>query len=291
MAEVAAASRTARQRPSLRLSVVIVSHNSGPLLRGVIDSVLAQRLDGGLELILVDNASDAGKLGQLPPDQRLRLLLNPHNRGFGAACNQAAAIARGDFLLLLNPDCELPPEALSRLLAVRESEAVDLLGARLLNADGSLQAASYRRDPSPLRAVRQALGGGTKAGSFDTSAEVTDVEAVSGALMLMALARFCELGGFDEGFRLHVEDLDLCRRARVAGLRVAVANRIEVTHAKGASSRARPVWVEWQKHRGMWRYFRKHDAASTPLLLRPLLWLGLWARFAMAAPAAWWRAR
>src|SRR5690606_30535842 len=101
VAEVAAASRTARQRPSLRLSVVIVSHNSGPLLRGAIDSVLAQRLDGGLELILVDNASDAGKLGQLPPDQRLRLLLNPHNRGFGAACNQAGAIARVDFLLPL----------------------------------------------------------------------------------------------------------------------------------------------------------------------------------------------
>ena len=169
--------------------------------------------------------------------------------------------------------------------------ALHMDGARLLNADGSLQAASYRRDPRPLRAIRQAISGSAADIALDTRGDVTDVEAISGALMLMETSRFRELGGFDEGFRLHVEDLDLCRRAREAGLRVAVANRVEVTHAKGASSKARPVWVEWQKHRGMWRYFRKHDALSTPLLLRPLLWLGMWAHFALAAPLAWWRAR
>lgn len=269
--------------------MVIVSHNSGPLLREAIDSVLSQALEGGLELILADNASAAGQFDELPPDPRLRLLLNPDNRGFGAACNQAAVMARGEFLLLLNPDCLLPEEALETLLAVRASEKVDLLGARLLNTDGSLQAASYRRDPRPLGAVRQAFGMSGTATGFDTSTLVTDVDAVSGALMLMETARFHELGGFDEGFRLHVEDLDLCRCARERGLRVAVANRVEVTHAKGASSRARPVWVEWQKHRGMWRYFRKHDAHATPGLLRPLLWLGLWARFVVAAALAWWR--
>lgn len=274
-----------------RVSVVIVCHNSGPLLREAIDSVLAQILDGGLELILVDNASDAGELASLPADARLRLLLNPDNRGFGIACNQAARIARGRFLLLLNPDCRLPAGALDSLLRAAEAESVDLLGARLLNPDGSLQAASYRHDPNPWRAVRQALGGGTGAGGIDKSGDITDVEAISGALMLMEAACFRDLGGFDEGFRLHVEDLDLCRRARAAGLRVAVANRVPVTHAKGASSRGRPIWVEWQKHRGMWRYFRKHDAAATPPVLRPLLWLGLWFRFAIAAASAWWRAR
>ena len=281
----------ARERPIPRVSVVIVCHNSGPLLRHAIDSVLGQSLEGDLELILADNASGEGQLDELPADSRLRLLLNPDNRGFGAACNQAAAIARGRFMLLLNPDCQLPSDALSRLLSLREVEGVDVLGARLLNTDGSLQAASYRRDPRPLRAIRQAISGSAADIALDTSGDVTDVEAISGALMLMETSRFRKLGGFDEGFRLHVEDLDFCRRAREAGLRVAVANRVEVTHAKGASSKARPVWVEWQKHHGMWRYFRKHDAAATPLLLRPLLWLGMWAHFALAAPLAWWRAR
>ena len=281
----------ARERPIPRVSVVIVCHNSGPLLRHAIDSVLGQSLEGDLELMLADNASGEGQLDELPADSRLRLLLNPDNRGFGAACNQAAAIARGRFMLLLNPDCQLPSDALSRLLSLREAEGVDVLGARLLNADGSLQAASYRRDPRPLRAIRQAFGASAGDLAIKADGDVTDVEAISGALMLMETSRFRELGGFDEGFRLHVEDLDLCRRAREAGLRVAVANRVEVTHAKGASSKARPVWVEWQKHRGMWRYFRKHDALSTPLLLRPLLWLGMWAHFALAAPLAWWRAR
>jgi len=277
-------------RPRPLVSVVIVSHNSGALLRDAIDSVLDQSFDAGLELVLVDNASAVGQLDELPADPRLRLLLNPCNRGFGAACNQAAAIARGRLLLLLNPDCLLPRDALTELLGVREVEGIDLLGARLLNADGTLQASSYRRDPRPSRAVRQALG---RAGDNDepnVSGTIARVEAISGALMLIELARFLSLGGFDEGFRLHVEDLDLCRRVREAGLSVAVANQVEVMHVKGASSWARPVWVEWQKHLGMWRYFRKHDAASTSPVLYPVLWLGLWMHFAFAAPLAWWRA-
>ena len=275
------------------LSVLVVAHDSGADLARCAASVLAQ--DVALELLLVDNASRDGSLQALPPDPRLRLLLNPDNRGFGRACNQGAELARADTLLFLNPDCVLPDGALATLLAtLRADPALGILGAQLLDADGSEQAASRRSDPTPLRALRSALGLRAQAPALPPRAgqpsAPVPVDAISGALMLLPRRAFDALQGFDEGYVLHCEDLDLCRRARLAGYTVAFTPAVRVPHAKGSSSRRRPVWVEWQKHRGMWRYFRHFDAARTPRLLHPLLWLGLWAHFALAAPRAAWRA-
>ena len=294
--------------PPPLLSVVVVAHDSGADLARCADSVLRQPL--ALELIVVDNASSDGALLALAPDPRLRLLLNPGNRGFGRACNQGAELARADTLLFLNPDCVLPEGALPTLLAtLGANPGLGVLGAQLLNADGSEQAAARRRDPTPLRALRQLLrissplpageGPGERvrhpqapqpAGTAPPT-PIVPTDAVSGALMLIPRAVFRSLHGFDEGYVLHCEDLDLCRRARQAGFDVALAPSVRVPHAKGTSSRRRPLWVEWQKHRGMWRYFRHFDAATTPRWAHPLLWLGVWAHFAWAVPRALWRAR
>jgi N-acetylglucosaminyl-diphospho-decaprenol L-rhamnosyltransferase len=73
---------------------------------------------------------------------------------------------------------------------------------------------------------------------------------------------FDAVGGFDEGYRLHFEDLDLCRRLRQRGLRVVFASALQITHLKGTSSRRRPLWVAWQKHRGWRRYFERFDARA-----------------------------
>ena len=93
----------------------------------------------------------------------------------------------------------------------------------------------------------------------DESRHLQPVDAVSGALMLMPRALVQRLRGFDPCYRLHAEDLDLCRRARVHGATVAVANDVRVLHLRGVSSRDRPVFGEWHKHRGLWRYFSKFE--------------------------------
>lgn len=276
-----------------RVSVVVVSHDSGDWLRRCVQSVLAQ--DAALELIVVDNASRDGSIERLPTDWRVVILRNAENRGFAVACNQGAARASGARLLFLNPDCELPAGAIPALCAALDREAgVGLLGAQLLNDDGSPQAASRRRTPTPLRAL-QALGRKRDAIEIGAAAEapngIEDVEAISGALVLMPRPVFESLGGFDEGYVLHCEDLDLCRRALASGYRIALANRVEVIHHKGTSSRRRPIWVEWQKHRGMLRYFRKFDAPASPWWLRFAVPLGVWLRFPYAALRAWGRAR
>jgi hypothetical protein len=109
------------------------------------------------------------------------------------------------------------------------------------------------------------------------------VDAVSGALMLLPRALFARLGGFDEAYRLHAEDLDLCRRAQAAGALVAVANDVRVVHLRGVSSRARPLFVEWHKHRGLWRYFRKFEAPNLGLVTRLAVFAAIVARFTLAA--------
>ncbi len=265
---------------SPQLSVVVVSHDSDSVLPRCINALRAQR-DLQTEIVLVDNGS------RLPPSAELgvdQLLCNADNPGFSVACNQGAARARAPWLLFLNPDCFPGPDDLAQLLALGESAlrdgAVGALGVQLLDADGAAQAASFRRDPRPHRVLDALLRGRAAIESVPASDRaVLEVEAISGALMLMPRDSFEAVGGFDEGYRLHFEDLDLCRRLRQNGLRVLFAPGLRITHLKGTSSRRRPLWVAWQKHRGWRRYFERFDAAdlSAPARLgfRCLIWLAL----------------
>lgn len=271
------------------VSVVVVAHNSGATLADCVDRVLAQTALH--ELIVVDNGSVDGSIEALPTVPALRLLRQPDNPGFSVACNRGAELAGGRILLFLNPDCLLEPGMLARLAQHLDTDpALTVLGAQLLDVDGTPQAAARRLSPTPARI----LGGRWRKAAqadADTEPAIVEVEAVSGALMAMSRNGFERLGGFDEGYRLHCEDLDLCRRALLAGGKVAVATDVRPVHVKGVSSRRRPVWVEWHKHRGMCRYFRKFDATASPLWLRLIVPLGIAARFPLAAVRAWLAAR
>jgi GT2 family glycosyltransferase len=253
-----------------------------------VDAVLAQAEIG--EVVVVDNASRDGGIERLPADSRLRYLRNADNPGFAVACNQGAAATTAPWLLFVNPDCVLPPGALAALLAAWASRPrLGLVGAALINSDGSPQAASRRLTPTPARVLRGRRLDVPVGHVGEDGIEL--VEAVSGALMLLPRALFEQLGGFDTGYRLHCEDLDLCRRVLAGGHEVGLAVDVQVLHHKGTSSRRRPIWVEWQKHRGMWRYYSKFDRATTPTWLSLVLALGLAARFPLAAARAWWRAQ
>jgi GT2 family glycosyltransferase len=107
--------------------------------------------------------------------------------------------------------------------------------------------------------------------------------------MLLPRTLFARIDGFDTGYRLHAEDLDLCRRARAAGATVAVANDVRVVHVRGVSSRSRPLFVEWHKHRGLWRYFTKFEAPRRGWPTRVTVFALIWMRFPFAALRAVWR--
>jgi GT2 family glycosyltransferase len=279
---------------ALALSVIVVSADSGPTLRECVRSVLASTLP--LELILVDNDSHDGVPEAIERahahDTRLKVIYNYRNLGFGPAANLAAKQAHGQALLILNPDCLLRQGDLQRLLDLLSGQPrAGLIGAVVCDADGLPDPASWRRDPLLQRSLNSLLGRpGEKVNiEREIPAEVVEAEAVSGAVMLMPRAMFQRLGGFDEDYFLHCEDLDLCRRVRDLGYQVLLAGDVRVLHGKGSSSRHRPVFVSRHKHRGMWRWFRKHDPAARNPLTAGVVWLGIWSHFLAQVPAQLWR--
>jgi len=279
-------------------SVIVVAADSGPLLAESVAAALAS--SAPIEVIVVDNASADGepdRVGALhAQDRRVRLLRHDRNLGFGPACNRGASIARGDALLFLNPDCMIEPDTIASLRSVSAQDPMPgLLGIEIVSPDCQPARGNRRRDPTLRRAVMTLSGlarfesrwpalAGVEMPASSARSAIENVEAVSGACLFLPRRVFDAVGGFDEGYFLHVEDLDLCRRVRDAGYTVAIAHALHAVHAQGGSSRHRPLFVAWHKHRGMWRYFRKFDPAARNLLLRLLVGLGIWAHFALSAP-------
>lgn len=276
------------------LSVIVVAADSGPSMRDCVNSVLACTTP--LELLLIDNASSDSIPQAISRarenDSRLKVIYNRANLGFGPAVNLAAAQARGQALLILNPDCLIDQAALQRLLDVVETEPkVGLVGAVVCDTQGVPDPASYRRDPIMQRALATMFKRGGEGVNFTGGMpdHLVEAEAVSGAVMLMPRRVFEWLNGFDEKYFLHCEDLDLCRRVRDAGWRVLLAGDVRVLHGKGGSSKHRPVFVSYHKHRGMWRWFRKFDPAAHKPHLAAIVWLGVWAHFLLQIPGQWYR--
>ncbi len=271
--------------PDPSIAAIVVSHESA----ATIDECL-QRLracDGVAAIRVVDNGSRDGTLAIVQrhalTDPRLRFVANPDNPGFSAACNVGARDVDADWLAFVNPDCLPESDALVRLREhALDAGGCALVGADLVDEHGVRDGAARRRAPDFI-AMLFSRSARDLALPADDRQALQRVEAVSGALMLLPRVLFEQLGGFDAGYRLHAEDLDLCRRAREAGATVAVANDVRVVHVRGVSARARPMFVEWHKHRGLWRYFRKFEAPRRSLGARAAVFVAIVARFTLAA--------
>ena len=290
--------------PPGEVSVVMVSYRTGPVLMQAIDAVLAPDQAGVVELILVDNGNPpevtAALARRAEAEPRLRLLSGHGNVGFARGCNLGAREARGRYLLLLNPDCCLGPGAVPALLD--EAAALDgdwMLGCRVCNPDGTDQRGSRRALLTPVTALVEALRldrlsprllrrHRLNRHDFPLPEGIGRVPAVSGACMMLPAATYRAAGGMDDGYFLHVEDLDLCLRLHRAGIPVYFAPHVLAIHHAG-SSRADPLLVEWHKTRGLLRYFGLHYRALPWLALLGPLAAGCLARFGIRAMALWWR--
>lgn len=264
------------------IAAIVVSHESASTLDECLKRLRAAT--GVIEIRVVDNASLDGTLDIIQRhaamDPRVRFIGNPDNPGFAVGCNQGAKESTAPWLAFVNPDLMVEVDTLVRLRAHADALGGNaLLGVDLVDEAGVLDEAARRRDPD-FRAMLFSPSAGSRLGiAADAATSVQVVDAISGALMLMPRTLFDALQGFDEGYRLHAEDLDLCRRARMAGATVAIANDLRVLHVRGVSSRARPVFVEWNKHRGLWRYFRKFEAPHRGWLVRCAVFAMIWLRF------------
>ncbi len=274
----------------MRVAVVVVNYHTGPVLGDCLRRAL--RCPEVAELVLVDNGSPPGEIDALIAeisDRRLLRIDLPSNPGFAVACNRGARLAHSPWLLFLNPDCLLEPDSLTRLAAVAgQHERLGALGALLVDAQGRPEPASLRRDPMPARAIASAFGldrfaaiEGVPIAIAHGSQEPVQGDAISGALMLVRREAFTATRGFDEGYFMHGEDLDLCRRMRELGFEVWCNPAVKVVHLKGVSSRHHPFRVLLAKHRGLLRYFDKFDAPRIAWPLRILIRAGAVGRFGL----------
>ena len=273
------------------VSVIIVNYNAGALL----SDCVASALDQSAEIIIVDNASaDLSTDTVTAQWPHIRIIRNDSNLGFAAACNIGAKAATGNHFLFLNPDCVLAPDAVQRMLEVADStENVGMVGGLLVDPDGTEQGGGRRAVPTPWRSLVRATGLSRFANRWPRlfydfylhkqplPASPIEVEAISGACMLVPRHAMEKAGLWDEAYFLHCEDLDLCMRFRGMGLKILFVPSAKVVHEKGACSHHRPIFVEWHKHKGMLRFYRKFFRHQYPGVLMSLVTVGVWLRFGL----------
>lgn len=274
------------------ITAVVVTYQSALTIDACLSRLRAAEGIDAIRVIDNDSRDDTLEVVQRHAlaDARVRFIANPDNPGFAVACNQGAADTDGAWLAFVNPDCLVEGDTFTRMRVLAPDGASTLMGADLVDETGHRDAAARRRDPdfgAMLQGILRNPTGTSRLGvTINDAQPLQPVDAISGALMLIPRALFQRIGGFDEGYRLHAEDLDLCRRARAAGATVAVANAVRVVHVRGVSSRSRPVFVEWHKHRGLWRYFRKFEAPARSALVRVGVFVAIWVRFPLAVARA-----
>jgi GT2 family glycosyltransferase len=275
------------------LSTIIVNYNAGSLLRKCVDSLLACPLD--IEIIVVDNASSDASLDGLQDLSQVCVIRNPANVGFAAACNIGVQASSAPFLLFLNPDCFFQPDAIAPLLAgLQSGDRVGMAGGLLVNEEGTEQGGGRRAVPTPWRSVVRAFGLQRFANRWPKlfydfhlhkqplPDSPIEVEAISGACMLVKRDVMEDVGLWDEGYFLHCEDLDWCMRFRQKGWKILFVPDARISHALGARSQSRRVFVEWHKHKGMLRFYRKFFRHQYPGVLMGLVVAGVWLRFGLA---------
>jgi GT2 family glycosyltransferase len=251
------------------LSVVIVTHNSSRDLPACLDSLREHTTGIEYEVIVADNASTDGTVDLV--EQRypwVRLIRRRENSGLSAAINDGARAAAGEFIAVLNPDVRLEGDVLAPLAAyLREYPDVGVVAPKLLNEDGSLQLSCrafpgystvvfnrysivtklFPRNPLSSRYLMSDSGHATTRG----------VDWVSGAALMLPRRVFDEVGGWDAGFFMFNEDVDLCRRVTNAGYGVVYKPDVSLFHKIGVSTSTSPRLVI-ARHRSIWRYYRKH---------------------------------
>lgn len=272
------------------LAVVVVNYDTGPWLGRCLDSLVTHRGDLRVEVVVVDNASRDGSERTAEGRADVTLVRNPENRFLSPAWNQGARATTAPYLLFLNPDAEIATGTLADLVAVaRAHPRVGILGPMIRELDGSIYP-SGRPFPRILDAVGHALLAPLRPDNAFTRRYHLEgwdrtsprrVDWVSGACMLIPRAAFDAAGGFDEGFPLYGEELDIATRLANLGWEVRYDPIVEVRHAGGVST-GRSRRTHRMHSASIYRYYRLHRARGWRRVTLPAAWAFLRLRAELA---------
>ncbi|NIR72815.1 glycosyltransferase [candidate division KSB1 bacterium] len=272
------------------LSVIIVNYNVKEFLEQALISIKKALKAIPSEIIVVDNASSDGSVSLLRqkfPD--VRIIENTKNLGFAKASNQGLRMAKGEFLVLLNPDTIVQADTFSRMIEFFNTHPdTGMLGCKILNPDGSLQLACRRSFPTPWVAFTRLIGlsyffpksklfGKYNLTYLDPDV-VCEVEAISGSFMMIRRNILNVVGYLDESFFLYGEDLDWCYRIRENGWKVRYFPGTQIIHFKGESSKRTEFDRLKAFYQAMIFFARKHFKQKYLLMPYWFLWIAIWIR-------------
>ena len=235
-----------RQKTDPKLSIIIVSYNTRELLRACFSSIAKSHSGkSAWEVIVVDNGSQDGSVEEIKNGDTI-LIQNTVNKGFAAANNQGIRIAKSDYILLLNTDCEVEPDTIVKTLDYfHQHPEIGAVTCKLLLPDGSLDTACHRGFPTPWAAFTYFTGleklfgrsriFGQYHQQYKPMDDPHDVDSISGAFFLIRRSVVDAVGLLDENFFMYGEDIDWCYRIRNRGMRIAYYPYASVIHKKHQS--------------------------------------------------------
>lgn len=259
----------------MKLSILLLNYKTGNLTRECLKALYACALPFSFEVIVIDN-SPQERLGELLKEQfpSVRYVPCMRNSGFAAGNNEGIRNARGEYILILNPDIIITPGSIEILLEYLDrNDDVGIAAPQLLHPNGSLQYSCHRFPKWYMPLVRRTMLERTRWGArylveYDMRewdhAHAKNVDWVMGACMMARASRLCEVGGFDERFFLYFEDTDICRAMGEKGYKVAYVPGAKVFHFHGRASKNVSVPLSVlspasRAHIASWiRYFLKY---------------------------------
>ncbi len=262
------------------LSVVIVNWNGREPLRLCLQSLHRHENTAHMEIIVSDNGSTDGSVAMLKEKfPAVRVIENGENLGFGAGNNRAIAVARGEYVLMLNPDMEFTEPGLEKLIAFMAARpTAGLIGCYIENPDGSFMRQCRRGYPDPITAFYKVSGlirlfpRHPHIAKYFYGGQPTDavlpVDAVSGSFMLARREALKKSGNFCEEYFMYVEDVDLCQKIRAAGYEVLYAPLMRIRHHGGrcvAKMPRRSAFYHYHMTRSHLILYRK-DGSLSPLV-------------------------
>jgi hypothetical protein len=267
----------------MRAAAIVVTHDSADHVGHCLEPLVS----AGAEVVVVDNASSDGTAALVRSRfPGVRLLTNADNRGFAAAVNQGLATVQADVVVLVNPDCVVPPATLRTLVGfLGEHEGVGVVGPRLLGPGGTtavsahpfedlgtVVASRFGGSLVPVR-VRRMLVRAKRRRSYDAcrggEAQVA-VDWVSGACLAVRTDLLRRLGGLDPGYFMYYEDEELCLQSWRAGRAVVYLPSVQATHVGGASTRD-PAHAWPHLYRSMLRFHARHRPGTYTLVRAAIL--------------------
>ncbi len=256
-----------------------MNYEAGPLLLACVQSLLADTSAGTPEIVVVDNGSRDGSVDALRRAlPGVRIVEPGGNVGYATAANRGTAATHAPVVAVCNPDLEVRAGTAAAMLARLATEPdLAAIGPALRNPDGS-QYPSARAHPALFDAAGHALLGRVRPRNRFTRryrqldvdwTRPRDVDWISGAMLFLRRAAADSVGGWDEGYFMYMEDVDLCWRLRRMGWRVAYEPGGEVIHVQGASTAGRPYRMIVEHHRSVYRFANRRWRGARRLLLVP----------------------